>query len=443
MLLLVYNTPHKDKLSLLYPKNRSKCLSGDLQEKLAFQSRTGNLLGNLDDIPKTIKEIFKALITITDADQGYLLIRDARKEIASMLALALDGKDLNAQQSVQPEFILESLEQEQKSIFSQNTQQDERFRHQLSVSAFHIASMLWAPISMAGKLVGVIYLQQVSQDKHFTREDLELAEFVAPGIGLLLDHARLQQVMLEKGRMEREMQMAREVQDSLIPKEVPSIGGWKADFYWQPAFEAGGDFFDFIPLNEHHLGLVIADVSDKGMPAALFMALSRTILRAVIGNHGSAAEMITRANHLIHQDAKEGMFVTLFFGLLDTRSGKLTYVNAGHNPPFLYNRKRENLTKLMPTGMALGMEPHFAYKEETVNIDEGDFLFLYTDGVLDAMVKQKSFNEEDLLEFIQRHRNGDPGQIVNLLRNYLRGDNAESSSNDDLTIVVWKRNVRE
>jgi len=94
----------------------------------------------------------------------------------------------------------------------------------------------------------------------------------------------------------------------------------------------------------------------------------------------------------------------------------------------------------MPTGMALGMESHFAYQEETVQIDKGDFLFLYTDGALDAMVRQKPFNEEELLGFIQRHRNGDPGQIVKLLQDFLCGDNSGSSSNDDLTIVVWKRN---
>ncbi|NMB62468.1 MAG: PP2C family protein-serine/threonine phosphatase [Chloroflexi bacterium] len=415
-------------------------MNGDLLEKLEFQAYIGNLLGDLEDIPATIKKIIHALISITAADQGYLLIRDGNGEFKTMFALMQDKEELKIPQSIQPEIVFELIQREHKSILSQNTQQDERFRTLLSVSAFHISSMLWVPISMLGELVGVIYLQNTSQKNHFTRDDLELTEFVAPGIGLLFDHARLQQVLLDKGRLEREMQMAREVQDSLIPKEIPSLKGWKADFCWQPALEVGGDFFDFIPIDEHHLGLVIADVSDKGMPAALFMALSRTILRAVIENHGSAMEMITRANHLIHQDAKEGMFVTLFFGILDTESGKLTYVNAGHNPPFLYNQKEQNLSKLMPTGMALGMESHFAYQEETVQIDKGDFLFLYTDGALDAMVRQKPFNEEELLGFIQRHRNGDPGQIVKLLQDFLCGDNSGSSSNDDLTIVVWKRN---
>jgi sigma-B regulation protein RsbU (phosphoserine phosphatase) len=418
-------------------------LGDDLQEKLEFQAHIGNLLGNLEDIPGTVKKIIHALISIAAADQGYLLIRDENGEFKTMLALLSNGEELKAPQSIQPEIVFELVEREHKSILSQTTQQDDRFRSLLSVSAFHIFSMLWVPINMHGKLVGVIYLQNLSKESRFTRDDLKMAEFVAPGIGLLLDHARLQQIMLEKGRLEREMQMAREVQDSLIPKEIPALKGWKADFCWQPAFEVGGDFFDFIPIDEHHLGLVIADVSDKGMPAALFMALSRTILRAVIGgNHGNAAEMITRANHLIHQDAREGMFVTLFFGILDTESGKLTYVNAGHNPPFLYNQKKENLSKLMPTGMALGMESHFAYREGIVQIDKGDFLFLYTDGALDAMVRQKPFNEEELLEFIQRHRNGDPNQIVNLLRDFLCGETSESSSNDDLTIVVWKRSNR-
>lgn len=149
--------------------------------------------------------------------------------------------------------------------------------------------------------------------------------------------------------------------------------------------------------------------------------------------------MITRANHLINHDAKEGMFVTLFFGLLNLTSGEMTYVNGGHNPPLFYDHGSDRVKELKPTGMAVGMDLQAVYEEKTVKMQDGDFIFLYTDGALDAVVREKAFGEKELHAFIRRHRNADPDRIVNLLKERLCGINVHSSSHDDLTIIVWKR----
>jgi len=418
-------------------------LIDNLQEKLNFLYRNGKELGESGDTQQTINKILDEIIAITNSDQGYLFTISEQHELIPYVLRRNTRENIPLEQAMIPQRMLETILATGEPVFSQDTQTDKRFTSYMSVQAFHIQAFLCVPIVVFGNLMGILYLPQITTDHTFTWEDLELVESLAPGIGLLIDNSRLQQVALEKGRMQHEMQMARDVQESMIPKNVPQYTGWKGAFCWQPAYEVGGDFFDFVPVDDHTLAVVIADVSDKGMPAGLFMALSRTILRAVLKSHGSAAEIITRTNYLIHQDAQESMFVTMFFAILDQKTGVLTYVNGGHNPPMYYERKTGKMTPLTPTGMALGLEPYISYEQKQIHMQKGDFLFLYTDGVLDAVVRQKPFDEVELQDFIHRHRNADPDQIVAMLREYLCGERKEASSHDDLTVVVWKRTADE
>ena len=171
---------------------------------------------------------------------------------------------------------------------------------------------------MKQQVLGVIYVDNRYQNGIFSNEELELLESIASSAAIAIDNARLYQIAVEKGRMERELQMAREVQASLIPPEMPSLAGWEFAACWKPAHEVSGDFYDFIPLPGNRLGVIIADVSDKGMPAALFMALSRSIIRAVAGQNGSPAEDIRKANAIITRDTAENMFIALFYAELDS-----------------------------------------------------------------------------------------------------------------------------
>ena len=147
-----------------------------------------------------------------------------------------------------------------------------------------------------------------------------------------------------------------------------------------------GDFYDFIPISDGKFGIVVADVSDKGMPAALFMTLSRSIIRSIAGQHARLDEEISKANHLIWRDSREGMFITLFYALLRSGSGDVTYVNAGHNPPLLLRSKNKIFEPLSRTGMAAGVEDDTPYTQATVTLATGDYLVMFTDGVTDAQI---------------------------------------------------------
>jgi sigma-B regulation protein RsbU (phosphoserine phosphatase) len=176
--------------------------------------------------------------------------------------------------------------------------------------------------------------------------------------------------------------MARKVQSGLLPQEIPQVRGWEFATLWKPARQVGGDYYDFIPVHGGKTGLVIADVTDKGLGAALFMASTRSVLRASVPMAVSPAEGIRTANSLLSDESRDVLFVTLLYAQIDPVEGTFKYVNAGHNPPLLFHKKNGSgfLTQLQVSGMALGVDPDASYEEFEVNLHPGDFVLLYTDG---------------------------------------------------------------
>jgi sigma-B regulation protein RsbU (phosphoserine phosphatase) len=237
--------------------------------------------------------------------------------------------------------------------------------------------------------------------------------------------------------LERELQMARDLQASLLPREAPQLAGWDFAAYWQPARQVSGDFYDFIPM-EQGIGVVIADVSDKGMPAALFMALSRTIVRASLTQSNSPAEGMTRANRLICADSPNSMFVTVF-GARIAAGGDLLYVNAGHNPPYLYHANGQP-ARLVRTGMALGIDDTLHFEQRAAHLDPGDTLILYTDGILDALnARGEEFGDGRLRRFCAQYCVEPAAQIVAALRDEVLTFVGDQPLADDCTVVIAKR----
>jgi serine phosphatase RsbU (regulator of sigma subunit) len=282
----------------------------------------------------------------------------------------------------------------------------------------------------------------------FTQADLELLTAIASSAAVAIENARLYQVAVEKGRLQRELQMAYEIQTDLLPHQTPQIAGWEFAARWQPAREVSGDYYDFIwldpdPEKENrslpNLGIVIADVSDKGMPAALFMALTRSTIRASVGHSLLPADGIAHANRLVCADSTSGMFVTLFYGLLDPAAGEFTYVNAGHNPPLLYRAEQDRLLELSRTGMALGVVTDSSFEQNSVSLRSGDFVLLYTDGVIDATdAQQREFGEERLRRVVFEHRHAPVEEMVAALEQAVREFVGASAPFDDMTIVGLK-----
>jgi sigma-B regulation protein RsbU (phosphoserine phosphatase) len=303
-----------------------------------------------------------------------------------------------------------------------------------------LRSIICAPLKIKDAVTGVIYVDNSLQAGIFVQEDLELLSTIAASAAIAIENARLYQVAVEKGRMERELQMAFKVQSSLIPENTPQLPGWEFASHWQPAREVAGDYYDFIVHENGGIGLVIADVTDKGMPAALFMALTRSIVRACLDQAASPAEGITKANRLICADSTSNMPVTLFYGLLDPTQDHITYVNAGHNPPIHYNAESDELIKLTRTGMFLGFDNEATFGQGNQTLNPGDFIVFYTDGVTEAINEdQQLFSQERFEGVIMEQRKASAGEILTAIERAVADFTGATAPYDDITLLIAKR----
>src|SRR5215216_3296894 len=194
----------------------------------------------------------------------------------------------------------------------------------------------------------------------------------------------LEQQMRERERVEQELRVARSIQQASLPKEVPTLEGWQITPYYQPAKEVGGDFYDFLELEDGQLGLVVGDATGKGVPAALVMASARSMLRAVAqASDYSPGDVLRRVNDSLVIDIPPNMFVTCFYAILDPKSGHLSYANAGHDLPYL-GRRSGDAEELRARGMPLGLMPGMSYEEKEIELDVGEGVFFYSDGLVEA-----------------------------------------------------------
>ncbi|MDV2481111.1 SpoIIE family protein phosphatase [Methanoculleus sp. Wushi-C6] len=243
----------------------------------------------------------------------------------------------------------------------------------------------------------------------------------------------------ELERKKAELRIAHDIQMSFLPERLPEVPGIELAALSLPAKEVGGDFYDAIPLPGDRTAFAIADVAGKGVPAALFMALSRTVLRANTLVPRSAREAVGEANSLIAEDAKSGMFVTLFYAVADPAKRTLTYVNAGHNPPLLFRSGAVRPVRLEGTGIILGVMPEAEYGEETVALASGDLLLLYTDGITEAINPgEEQFGEERLIETVTGCRDLSPGEIVDRIRGAVAGFSGDEPQFDDQTLMILR-----
>lgn len=254
----------------------------------------------------------------------------------------------------------------------------------------------------------------------------------------LKDHIdELQRTTAEKERYAKELEIAKGIQQSFLPDSVPTIPNIEIAAKNIPALEVGGDFYDFVPLGKDRWGLVIADVSGKGVPAALFMALSRTLIRASTLANADPAVAIGHANQLICDDSKTSMFVTLFYAILDAKTMTLDYVNAGHNPPLLLKGSSSDVVLLKAKGIALGVTDEVTLQSVKVELRPGDVLVLYTDGVTEAINdREEEFGEDRLLAVITQNRDQSAGIILEKILAAISEFAGNRPQHDDITCMI-------
>lgn len=314
--------------------------------------------------------------------------------------------------------------------------------------------LLAFPLSVKGEMLGVLLAEEpeplavdelgsLNSNLRLRAKRVEITTGISQQAALAVQNDQLLRERVDRERLEREMQLAREIQRTFLPRQVPDLPGWELNVWWRTAHETGGDFYDFFELPGGRFGLVIADVADKGMPAALFMTLVRTLARAVVRELDSPAQVLERVNDLLIPDAEHGLFVTLFYAVLDLSNGELAYANAGHNPPFWVDEQGERITQLTRGGMALGVVEGNKIEERRVSMAHGDYLILYTDGVTDAFSPLgELFSTERLLQAVQdaaRSGVGSSQAMLQYIDAAVYAFTGDAPQQDDSTVLVLLR----
>lgn len=298
------------------------------------------------------------------------------------------------------------------------------------------------PLITQGELIGWLALgHRLSGQKYSSDDQLllsRLAVQVAPTVRVAQLVAEQQAEAVERERMEQELLVARRIQNALLPKELPKLDGWGMAAYYQPARVVGGDFYDFKYFGDGRLGIFIGDVTDKGIPAAMVMATTRTLLQAVAHESISPGEVLARVNNLLEADIPESMFVTCFYTILDPHSGRLVFSNAGHNLPYL--RNGAEVKELRAAGMPLGLIADSEYDVHERVIDPGDHIIFYSDGMVEAHDGQREmFGSNRMMDLIGGS-SADCTELIDQLLNELHAFTGEDwEQEDDITIVGVKR----
>jgi serine phosphatase RsbU (regulator of sigma subunit) len=305
---------------------------------------------------------------------------------------------------------------------------------------FQSAELL-LPLANQGELIGLLILGPHLKGEEYTAEQRTMLDALIPQVAPALRVAQMVQEqqgqVRERERIEQELRTARTIQHTFLPRNVPALPGWLLVPYYQSAREVGGDFYDFLPFEDGRLGIVIGDVTDKGIPAALVMTATRTMLRTAALEQSSPAEVLGRVNDLLYADIPAGMFVTCFYAILDPKNGHLRYANAGHEPP--YRQHDGNVVELWATGMPLGMMQGTRYDEHEATLIPGESLLFYSDGLVEAHNSTKEmFGFPRLKTALEAPTDGTP--LIEVLLGKLKrftGDGWEQE--DDVTMVTLQR----
>ena len=304
-----------------------------------------------------------------------------------------------------------------------------------SPSAFLFA----VPIAVKDLLYGVMLIEEAPGGLRFRARRLEIITGIAQQAALAIQNDLLQKEMVVRERLETEVQLARQIQQTFIPESLPQFPEWEFAARWKTARQVGGDFYDVFDLPNGRLGLFIADVADKGVPAALFMALTRTLVRAAVTEMEPPADAMKRVNDLLIPDTRQGMFVTAVYAVLDMEKNELTYVNAGHNPP-LWVRCNGDVTRLTRTAIALGVVTGEPVEQRTIKFEKDDSLLLYTDGLTESFDNGgEFFGEERLLEAIRANLCSSASDLLDVVEKALLNFVQDVPPADDLTMLALRR----
>lgn len=306
-------------------------------------------------------------------------------------------------------------------------------------------SFLAVPLQYRGRILGIMALsRQGPKTPHFTETEFEIAQSMAMQASFSLYNATAYLQLAEKQRLDKDLETASEIQQILLPQTSPLINGYDLASVNRPAQRVSGDYYDFLNIDENHLGIVVADVSGKGVPASLIMAMCRTVMRTQAAGIHSAAEVLKKVNRILYPDIRNDMFITMAYMILDIPTGKLTIARAGHCIPLVYKSDFGSVETIQSPGMALGIDSGEVFdtllQDVVISLDSLDTVLLYTDGVSEAIdADGQEFGFDQVKSTLQNFASQGVKFLVNELVERVRHFSGGELQHDDVTLVALQK----
>ncbi|PYK30306.1 MAG: hypothetical protein DME57_07335 [Verrucomicrobia bacterium] len=311
-------------------------------------------------------------------------------------------------------------------------------------SSFGASSVMFAPLLYAKQNMGVLALANSRLGSPFSQNDFVVFKSIAEQSAFALYNAIIYSEANEKKRLDHDLQIARDIQRILLPAEAPDVNGFELAGLNVPARHVSGDYFDYIKIDDQRLGVAIADVSGKGVPASLIMAICRSVLRSQAIGNPSPGDVLQKVNRQLYPDIKEDMFISAAYLVLDHTTGAVTLARAGHDAPLLFTAKTGAIKPLKTPGMVVGIDSGDVFDRLTtdvaVGLERDDFILLYTDGITEALDNEgNEFGLERMLASIQSAAKEAAQTIVTRLIDDLRNFVGSTPQNDDITLIVIRK----
>ena len=386
--------------------------------------------------------ILQKTTEVMDADRSSLFIYDdTTNELWSKVAEGMGSKEIRFPVGIG---IAGDVAKTLITANIPDAYEDDRFNPAFDKKTnYRTKSVLCMPMmNNDGSLVGVVQVLNKKDGAAFDDQDENLLEALAVQAGVAIQRAQLLEAFVEKQRIQESLKLAADIQMGMLPKNFPAFPD-RDDFDLFasiiPAKEVGGDFYDFFLIDEDHLCFVIGDVSGKGVPAALFMAVTKTHVAASTIPGVEPSDILFRANNELSKDNDQGMFCTIFYGILNTKTGEVHYSNGGHNPPYIVREDGTNEQVEGTMGIALGVMEEMDFGVRAITLKKGDSMYLYTDGVNEAMdIDGNEYSYERLEDFLTSTAGQKTTDIVSGSLSDIEAFVGKAEQSDDITVLMVK-----
>jgi serine phosphatase RsbU (regulator of sigma subunit) len=407
---------------------------------LGLISKVGVALLGSSGVSDTLNQVATLVFEAVPADRCVIMLRDGTGSEEMKIMVARDrGSEEQLQEVRISRTVMDEVLKNGKSVLTADAQHDPRFASQ-TIALQGIRSVLAVPLSVDERNVfGLIYADSPTWETTFTEEHLNILTTLASVASIRVENATLLEERFQRERMERELELATEIQQRFQPSGPPQIEGYEFQGISFSCYEIGGDYYDFIQKPDGKMVVALGDVSGKGTAAALLMSSLHAAVHAQVVGAGTLGQTITSVNEYLAENTPANRFVTLFAAELDPLTGKFVYINAGHNPP-LVGRCDGSITQLGSGGLPLGIMAGAEYETGEMQLNPGEALVVYSDGVSEAVnLKEEEFGIDRLIEVVRKNLTASAAGLRDKVESALSAFTETAPANDDITLVIVKR----